>query len=90
MARITNFTFIWLKFKQPQVASGYHARPGRSEVTGGPDNLQDCTFVNLPGILTDTRLQKTGDTVSPSKEGEASKGRWICKTTLKDDSANSM
>lgn len=54
MARVTNFTFIWLK--QPQVASGYHARPGRSGVTGGPDNLQDCTFVNLPGILTDTRV----------------------------------
>lgn len=56
MARITNFTFIWLK--QPQVVSGYHARPGRSEVTGGLDNLQDCTFVNLPGILTDTRVTK--------------------------------
>lgn len=56
MARITNFTFIWLK--QLQMASGYHARPGRSEGTGGPDNLQDCTFVNLSGILTDTKVTK--------------------------------
>ena len=62
MARITNFTFIGLK--QPQVASDCHARPGRSGVTGGPDNLQGCTSVNLPGILTDTRVTKSGDTIS--------------------------
>ena len=50
--------------KKSRVASGYHARPGRSGVTGGPDNLQGCTSVNLPGILTDTRVTKSGDTIS--------------------------